>query len=159
VEVPSLVHSAPDVKIPDEKNTLPFTAVSSERSWSGLLNFTVPALVPSLFQSSELASSSKFAVKKTVPFALVSEPGDEEADPAVMSFTSTVPASVPSLLQSSLPFTGSVAAKKSVPFTFVRFDGNDGLAPGTMSFTRTVPASVPSLLQSSTSLRPDLAAK
>jgi hypothetical protein len=37
-----------------------------------------------------------------------------------MSFTSTVPASVPSLIQIPCPLTPLVAAKNRVPFTFVR---------------------------------------
>ena len=67
-----------------------------------------------------------------------------------MSLTSTVPASVPSLFQSSDPFVASLAVKNSVPFTFVRYVGDtNSSAAGQMSLTSTVPARVPSLFQSS----------
>src|SRR5436190_2037797 len=66
-----------------------------------------------------------------------------------MSLTSTVPASVPSLFQSSVPVPESEAVKKSVPPTAVRAAGDDELFPDTMSLTSTVPSGVPSLRQSS----------
>ena len=62
-----------------------------------------------------------------------------------MSFTMTVPAAVPSLFQSSMPWMPSSAAKYAVPPTSVSDQRYDG--PGPMSFTITVPAAVPSLLQ------------
>ena len=64
-----------------------------------------------------------------------------------MSLTRTVPAAVPLLRQSSLPWVGSVAVKNSVPFTLVRFAGEELAMPGLMSLTRTVPAVVPLLFQ------------
>ena len=77
-----------------------------------------------------------------------------------MSFTSTVPSSVPSLRQSSLlPAEVSLAAKKSVLPTFVRSCGK--LCPGLMSLTMSVPAAVPVLFHSSLPLLaiPSLAVK
>src|SRR5437667_341007 len=53
-----------------------------------------------------------------------------------MSFTSTVPAAVPSLFQSSRPFVGSEATKKSVPFTSVNPSGEESSVAVLMSFTR-----------------------
>ena len=49
--------------------------------------------------------------------------GYELAVPAFISLTMTVPASVPSLFQSSVPLTPSFAAKNSMPLTFVKEDG------------------------------------
>ena len=72
-----------------------------------------------------------------------------------MSFTSTVPASVPSVFHSSLLCTPSSAMKNSVPPTRVKPTGglkkvaSDEHSPGQMSFTSDVPAAVPSLFQSS----------
>ena len=66
-----------------------------------------------------------------------------------MSFTSTVPAAVPSLFQSSVPFVRSDALKYSVPLTFVRYEGYEEPEPVTMSFTSTVPAAVPLLFHNS----------
>ena len=53
-----------------------------------------------------------------------------------MSLTSTVPASVPSLFHSSVPFALVVAVKNSVPSTFVRLPGLE-LPVVLMSFTST----------------------
>ncbi len=78
--------------------------------------------------------------------------GKEPAPAAVvlMSFTSTVPAAVPSVFQSSAPFTPSLAWKYRTPLRTVKPYGQE-LAPAAvlMSFTSTVPAAVPSLFQSS----------
>ena len=79
--------------------------------------------------------------------------------PTTMSFTSTVPASVPSVCHSSLPFTGSDALKYKLPFTFVRYRGDEPAAPGLISFTRVVPATVPSVFQSSLPATPSFAVK
>ena len=76
-----------------------------------------------------------------------------------MSLTRVVPAAVPSLFHSSVPWLPSSAAKNSVPFTFVRLLGEDEALPALMSLTRTVPAAVPSLFHSSVPCVPSLAAK
>src|SRR5206468_2755014 len=109
---------------------------------------TVPAAVPSLFQSS--GPFVLKARKKSVPFTFVSPSGPEPPLPGLMSLTSTVPAAVPSLFQSSVPFAGSKPRKKSVPFTFVSPNGRESAPPvGSKAFTSTVPSAVPSLFQSS----------
>ena len=89
------------------------------------------------------------ALKNTVPLTFVSPPGVEEEAPGLTSFTMTVPASVPSLFQSSIPLTPSDALKKSVPWTFVRLAGAELPTSGVTSMTRTLPASVPSLFHNS----------
>ena len=66
-----------------------------------------------------------------------------------MSLTMTVPAAVPSLFQSSVPWTPSLAAKKSVLPTAVRLVGVRARDAGVDVLDRTVPAAVPSLFQSS----------
>ena len=58
------------------------------------------------------------AVKNRVPFTTRERARARAAAPGLMSFTSTVPASVPSLFHSSLPLLPSSAEKNSVPFTF-----------------------------------------
>ena len=80
---------------------------------------TVPAAVPSLFQSSRPLVPS-LAAKNSVPLTLVRELGEELLLPLTISFTNTVPSAVPSLFQSSRPFVPSSAVKNSVPLTFVR---------------------------------------
>jgi hypothetical protein len=65
-----------------------------------------------------------------------------------MSTRRAVPASLPSLFQSSLP-EASVAEKYRLPLKKVRELGNDPVAPVMMSLTITVPAVVPSDFQSS----------
>lgn len=72
---------------------------------------------------------------------------------------STVPASVPSVVQSSIPLVPSSARKKRNPPTSTRPDGDELPTPGWMSFTRTAPASLPSLFQSSVALVTSFAAK
>ena len=52
--------------------------------------------------------------------------------------TSRVPASVPSLLHSSVPVSGRKAAKNRILPTRVSESGEDEPAPGTMSLTRAV---------------------
>ena len=76
-----------------------------------------------------------------------------------MSVTRMVPASVPSLFQSSWPFVPSLAEKYRVPPTAVRLPGEELAAPGLMSLTMTVPATVPSLFHSSWPLVASLARK
>src|SRR4051812_40570662 len=51
-----------------------------------------------------------------------------------MSLTRTVPASVPSLLHSSVPWTPSSAVKYIVPFTRVSCEGDE--SPGTLMSVR-----------------------
>src|SRR5262249_2964956 len=81
--------------------------------------------------------------------------------PGPMSVTISVPASVPSLFQSSVPWTPSSAVKNSMPLKFVKYPGYELLGseywypeesyftvdPGLMSFTNLVPP--PSLANSS----------
>src|SRR6266511_2129203 len=76
-----------------------------------------------------------------------------------MSFTTVVPAVVPSDFQSSRPVVPSSARKNSVPFTLVRAIGRLLPTPLHMSFTSVVPAVVPSDFQSSRPLVPSLALK
>ena len=66
-----------------------------------------------------------------------------------MSLTRTVPPGVPSLLQSSVPCSASVAEKRSVPFTSVSQTGRPSFgAEDRAPAPRTVPAGVPSERQS-----------
>jgi hypothetical protein len=65
-----------------------------------------------------------------------------------MSFTRSVPAEVPSLLQSSVPLVPSFAEKNKVPFTSVSEAGDPPTPKGWISFTCSVPSGVPSLFQS-----------
>ena len=67
-----------------------------------------------------------------------------------MSVTMTVPAAVPSLFHSSMPFVPSLAVKKSVPSTFVRLLG---LSRRVDVLDQQVPAAVPSLFHSSYAVR------
>src|SRR6266545_2281941 len=78
-----------------------------------------------------------------------------------MSFTKTVPASVPSLFHSSNPWVPSSAPKDKVPPTSKISIAAllAPAAPGLMSFTRTVPALVPSLRHSSSPCAPSSAKK
>ncbi len=87
-------------------------------------------------------------MKKSVPFTLVRFANAPVKNPCLMS---TVPAPVPSLLQSWLPFK---TVKNSVPLTLVRFEGEAEPLPGMMSLTSTVPSGVPSLFQSSVPVVP-----
>ncbi len=57
------------------------------------------------------------------PFTFVRPAGLALLDPGRMSLTNTVPALVPSLFQSSLPFCASVAVKKTVPPTSTKLVG------------------------------------
>src|SRR5690606_16089234 len=66
-----------------------------------------------------------------------------------MSFTNIVPASVPSLFQSSWPLVPLSALKYNTPFTSVNSVGYPEGIPWLISFSSTVPALVPSLFQSS----------
>ena len=74
--------------------------------------------------------------------------------------TSTVPAAVPSLFHSSLPWAPSLAVKNSVAADVRQEPRVELLAvPGLMSLTRTVPAAVPSLFHSSSPWSPSSAVK
>src|SRR5712672_1011767 len=77
-----------------------------------------------------------------------------------MSFTCTVPPSVPSVFHSSTPVPPSLAEKYNALLNTVKPLGEEP-APelGLMSFTRTVPASVPSLFHSSGPVTPSSAEK
>jgi hypothetical protein len=65
-----------------------------------------------------------------------------------MSFTRTVPVTVPSLTHTSLPCSYVSATKKSLPFPSINCSG-DPFSEGSISFTMTVPVTVPSVFQSS----------
>ena len=75
-----------------------------------------------------------------------------------MSFTNTVPGSVPSLFHSSAPFVPLFATKYSVVPTAINVFGSEAEL-GLMFFTITVPAAVPSLFQSSAPFVPSSARK
>src|SRR6266705_575035 len=131
-----------------------------------LMSFTstVPASVPLVFQSSMPVAAPPSARKYSAPLApsliplkTVKPKGEELPAPVLMSFTRTVPASVPSLFQSSAPELPSLARKYSAPLKTVNPRGVEP-APGLMFFTHTVPASVPLVFQSSTPEAPSLAA-
>ena len=67
-----------------------------------------------------------FARKKTLePSAVELGSASSPSGPAWMSFTSTVPAGVPSLFQSSTPVTPSSAVKNSTPFATAKFCGDE----------------------------------
>ena len=122
--VPSLFHSsspcAPSSAV--KKRVLPTARrfEGSEESTPGRMSATctVPARVPLLLQSSVpvivLVLEPSCAVKKSVPLTLVRLLGLELEPPGKMSFTSNVPAVVPSLLHSSVPVPDCHATKKSV---------------------------------------------
>ena len=112
--MPSLFQSSlPFVFIPllALKNKVPFTLVKFEGSEEEIPGFisltkTVPAVVPSLFQSSKssklLLALPLLALKNKVPFTLVKFEGKDLVLPVKISLTITVPAVVPSLFQSSM---------------------------------------------------------
>src|SRR6266487_3694105 len=103
---------------------------------------TVPAVVPSVFQSSIPLTPSSAAKKSVAPTA-VRYFGEELY--GEISLTFTVPAEVPSLFHSS---TSPPSTKNSVPFTLVSLSGHPQV-PGHRSLTITVPVAVPSLFHSS----------
>src|SRR5262249_9386064 len=106
---------------------------------------TVPAGVPSLFQSSTPATPSVAA--NTMPPANAVMPVIEEPVLAVglMSLTSTVPVAVPSVFHSSAPFVPSLAVKYATePTTTGVLGEEDAFAiSGQMSFTSACVAAVP----------------
>ena len=74
----------------------------------------VPALVPSLFHSSRPAGpdAPSSAVKNSVPSTSSRRSGPKPPEPGTMSFTSTVPALVPSLFHSSKPVGASASWRR-----------------------------------------------
>ncbi len=121
VGVPSLAQSSrPSTPLLAAKKSVFPTAVRPpglESPAPGLMSLTrtVPARVPSLFQSSLFVSRELLrAEKKRVPLTFVSSAGNESAAPpslVLMFLTMRVPAAVPSLRHSSTPLTPSSAAK------------------------------------------------
>jgi hypothetical protein len=107
---------------------------------------TVPAVVPSVFQSSDPFAAS-LATKKITPPDRVSFEKDET--PELMLFTASVPDSLPSVFHRPPPLPPSPAVKRTDPFSSMNGPGNESPGPGLMSFTCRVPARVPSLAQSS----------
>ena len=67
-----------------------------------------------------------------------------ESAPGEMSFTSTVPAAVPSLFQSSVPASNVDCGKIECPVETGQIFRRGAPGPGRMSRTRKVPAAVPS---------------
>src|SRR5712671_6176169 len=133
-----------------------------------LMSFTctVPPSVPSVFHSSRPLTPSS-AEKYNALLNTVKPFGEElkgarippmDPTPGAMSFTRTVPPSVPSVFHSSAPVPPSLAEKYNALLNTVKPLGEEpGL--GLMSFTRTVPASVPSLFHSSGPVTPSAAEK
>ena len=85
------------------------------------------------------------AAKNKSPPTRTKESGKEASGHGLMSFTSTVPALVPSLRHSSTPLVDSAAEKNTKGPATVNEIGKDPAGPASMSFTRDVPALVPSL--------------
>ena len=149
--------SLPTAGVKAPKKRVPLLLVSDpgkEPSGPGRRSVTrtVPNAVPSERHSSWPWITS-LAEKKSVPLTFVREMDDpsrrEPVGPGTMSFTSAVPAAVPSLCHSSGPWVPSSALKKRSPLTLVSSDRYELLGPGLMSFTSAVPAAVPSLCHSS----------
>jgi len=67
----------------------------------------------------------------------------ELGGPGLISFTKTVPSSVPSLFHSSSPWTPSSAAKNASPTTEAISRGDELAGPGLMSLTRTAVTEAP----------------
>ncbi len=119
----------------------PLTKIAVNGSPLGSLSFASTLPSPLTFMSSR-PTPPGVPVKNSVPFTLVRPCG---ASPAP---TGTVPASVPSLFQRSLPVPP--ALKKAVPLTSV-INGLPLAAPGSArppGASWRVPAAVPSLTQS-----------
>src|SRR5258706_5566692 len=173
--VPSVFHSSrPVVPASSEKYSKQLTTLNL--LWEALepalalMSFTrtVPPSVPSVFHSSRPLTPSS-AEKYKALLNTVKPLGEElkgsrippmEPTPGAMSFTRTVPPSVPSVFHSSTPVLPSLAAKYNAVLNTVKPLGEEP-APGLglMSFTRTVPASVPSLFHSSGPVTPSSAEK
>src|SRR5438132_1070731 len=123
---PSLFHSS-HVCAPCARNTrVSFTVARPpppHRAGAGTMPSrisAVPASVPSVLHS----ANGLEVLKKTTPLTPMSGAAPDEPGPGVTSLTSTVPPSVPSLFQSSLPKSEWNALKKSVPLTLVRCGGS-----------------------------------
>src|SRR6266853_1406859 len=171
--VPSVLHSSgPVTPSSAEKYKAPPNTLKpeGEESAAGLMFFTsaVPPAVPSVFHSSHPVAPSS-AEKYSRLLNTVKPLGEElkgarlpqtDPTPGAMSFTRTVPPSVPSVLHSSTPVAPSLAEKYNALLNTVKPLGEEP-APGLglMSFTRTVPASVPSLFHSSGPVTPSSAEK
>jgi hypothetical protein len=85
--------------------------------------------------------------------------GTKAEPPGPRSTTSRVPASVPSLVQSSAPWASSVAWKNSrLPAVVISW-GSEESEPVRMSLTSAVPASVPSVFHNSMPWAGSVAAK
>ena len=115
--VPSLFHSSAPDPLPSfpEKNRVPLTFVRKLGLRVVGKTGTVPARLPSLFQS--WSPVPGLAMKNRVPLTLVSSCG-LESPVGLMFLSIVVPVAVPSLFQSSTPFeVPSHAAKKTVPLT------------------------------------------
>ena len=83
----------------------------------------------------------------------------DETAPGAMSLTSDVPASDPSLRQSSSPAAAVNAVKKRPAAVWTSAEGFEPSGPGLTSFTSRVPPGVPSDAQSSNPWTPSSAAK
>src|SRR5207302_314352 len=86
---------------------------------------------------------------KAVPPTAVIQPAPDDVAPGSTSFTSVVPASVPSDRHNSAPVWPLSAVNSRPPLNAVRLVGPDEAAPARTSLTRTVPAAVPSVFHSS----------
>jgi hypothetical protein len=84
---------------------------------------TVPPAVPLVFHSSGPRSPSEFAVKKRVLPTIVKLNAPEPKSPARMSFSRNVPASVPSEIQGSSPWSSSPTVKISLPLKAISGTG------------------------------------
>ncbi len=139
-------------------------------SCSAAFTSTVPAALPSVFQSS-LAGVVVVPWKKAVvpTTAMPEKPRPApQPEPGETSFTITVPAAVPSVFHGSTPCVPSSPKKRRPPakgWSTTRakklkpFWVKKGPLLGLTSFTRTVPAAVPSVFHSSRPTTPSLAAK
>ena len=108
----------------------------------------VPAAVPSVTQSNR--SAPLRATKKILLPAVVSTAGKLWALPGARSRTSVVPASVPSVFQSSTPVAGVPAANSAdPPSTAGGCEDAESSVPGARSRNILVPAAVPSLIHGS----------
>ncbi len=105
----ALPDSRPAASLSAANTSTPLISASSKGAMSRTR--TVPAAVPSVFQSAGPCTPSS-ARKKRAPPTTVSSLGSEEQMPGQMSRTMTVPASVPSERQSSVPWTPSEVVKK-----------------------------------------------
>ena len=104
-----------------------------------------PQAVPSLCQSSKPWTPSS-AARYSCPFRTLAQEWYSDhpsAGPGLMSPTSLVPAVVPSLLQSSWPWTPSSAVKKSVPAISATGCGCESPGPGMTSLTKTASVAAP----------------